>query len=143
MYRIYDEGYDEFDLIQLRGGESVRELVNRKYPGATEKQKYMAMVMEASRHAVTDGVRLRDLEADAQGNLHWDQGFVISPKTQEEIQAEEFSLVEAGLTATRDARTAMFMTDGNPVAVDQLSPEQLHAADEMFGQIYGTTLGSL
>ena len=143
MYRIYDEGYDEFDMLQLRGGESVRELVNRKYPNASEKQKYMAMVMEAARHAVTDGVRLRDLEADAQGNLHWDQGFVISPKKQEEIQAEELSMVEAGLTATREARKAMFMPEGNPVAVEQLTPEQLHAADEMFGEIYGTTLGSL
>ena len=144
IYLIYDLGSDEFDLIRLRGGESVRQLVDRKYPDADEKQKHRAMLMETMRHALTEGIRIRDIKRNAQGGIILDEGFSLARQTQPEIEAQELSAMEAGLSATREARAAMFLApEGNAIpSVDTLSPEQLQSANAMFEQIYGSTLNS-
>lgn len=144
MVPLFEKGYGEFDLIRLRGGESIRQLVERKYQGKDEITKYQAMMMEAARHALTDGVMVMDFEINEAGVTIIKPGIAIAEKTEEELRTEESSAIETGLSETRAAREAMFLgEDGGIMAsIDTLTPEQLEAAAGLYDQIYGTPFNS-
>ena len=156
MFRIYDLGYDEFDLLLTQDNESIRNLVNRKYPEADEQTKYQAMIMEAVRHAMTDGIRVLDIrlsapgETDAHGDPLPEGSFVLDTnsrffgRTSAELATEQAGRIEQELQDTREARMALLYTPEGQIkkSVDDLTLEQQRQTEVLYDQIYGSVLRS-
>ena len=144
MFQNYEIVEDEFDMIRIRGGESIRQLVDRKYPEADAETKYRAMMMETVRHTLTDGVKVLDVRTNDRGEYELDEGVVLQARSDQDLAAEQTKQMEQELTATRETRLALFRNaDGNIISsVDQLSEEQLATAEQIFDRVYGPTINS-
>ena len=146
MNVYYEMGLDEFDLIKVRGGETISQMVNRKYPNLDQETKYRALMMETVRHALTDGIMVMDCEVNPQtGVFTLKNGIAIAPKTEAELMADENAAMDNGLLATKAERENLFRKeDGEFIgSVDDLTPEQKENAAGMFDQIFGTARNSI
>ncbi|MBQ8116926.1 MAG: hypothetical protein IJ147_02515 [Lachnospiraceae bacterium] len=87
---------DDFDLITLSDGRSIRELVEKQYPdNLTPQQKERAMRLEAMRHAITEGVICSYAQVRTNGTVVRSEDFPVKSV------AERF-----GLWVNRDNITA-------------------------------------
>ena len=55
---------DEFDLFKTADGKTIREVVDEKYPNASDADKNVAMQLETMRHAITSGIGCDYFEID-------------------------------------------------------------------------------
>ena len=109
MNVFYEMGLDEFDLIKVRGGETISQMVNRKYPNLDQETKYRALMMETVRHALTDGIMVMDCEVNPQtGVFTLKNGIAIAPKTEAELMVDENAAMDNGLLATKAEREIRF-----------------------------------
>ena len=131
---------DEFDIIHMPGGETVREMVDRKYPNMDAGQKYGAMMQEAMRGILTTGVSVDDIQIHSNGVITMKPPMVLVSVSPEERREMDTRAMDEGLTATREERKALFANEGSQElrAVSSLSPEELRRAGELYQQIFGT-----
>ncbi len=87
---------DDFDLIVLSDGRSIREVVEKQYPDdLTPQQKERAMRLEAMRYAITEGVSCSCAQVRSDGTVVRSEDFTVKPV------ADRF-----GLWVNRDQITA-------------------------------------
>ena len=146
MNVIYEMGLDEFDMIKVRGGETISQMVSRKYPELDQETRFRALMMETVRHALTDGVVIMDLDLNPEtGTYSLKNSIAIEAKTAAELRAEETSAMEEGLSVTKAERETIFRKEDGEIieSVDALSPEQKENAAEMYDRVFGPMFDSI